>query len=409
MSMPRQAVRSVDAVIVGGGIAGLWLLNVLRQRNYDVILLEASALGHGQTILSQGMIHGGLKYALGGRLSGASEALATMPARWRHCLNGSGTAAGDLDISGVPVLADGYHLWSGDRISGRLGSLLASKLLRARVERVHRTQFPAPFDAPAFHGDLYRLSDLVIDVPSLLRRLADPHVDRIWPCAVRPEDVRLNGDALVDAVVSDDAAPNLRPATLILAAGAGNEALLGALPDTAPQMQRRPLHQVVVRDAPYGPLYGHCVTNLTRAEPRLTVSSHRQRNGNWSWYLGGQLASDGVARDRDAQVAVARQELTACLPWLTLGDARFETVRVDRAEPQTAGGSRPDEAYIGRSGNALVCWPTKLSLVPDLADRLLAQMPAPGDVAGHDMTLTPDRERSAAGRTVGIAQAPWDE
>ncbi|MDF1622160.1 MAG: FAD-dependent oxidoreductase, partial [Pseudohongiella nitratireducens] len=54
--------------IVGGGIAGLWLLNRLCLAGYDAILLDKGGLGSGQTLASQGIIHGGLKYALNGIL-----------------------------------------------------------------------------------------------------------------------------------------------------------------------------------------------------------------------------------------------------------------------------------------------------------------------------------------------------
>ncbi len=62
-----------DIVILGGGIAGLWLLHRLRAAGYAAVLLEKSTLGDGQTIVSQGMIHGGMKYALAGALTGASS------------------------------------------------------------------------------------------------------------------------------------------------------------------------------------------------------------------------------------------------------------------------------------------------------------------------------------------------
>ena len=58
-----------DIVILGGGIAGLWLLNRLRTAGYSTVLFERGALGQGQSIASQGMIHGGMKYALGGALT----------------------------------------------------------------------------------------------------------------------------------------------------------------------------------------------------------------------------------------------------------------------------------------------------------------------------------------------------
>ena len=74
-------MQKTDIAILGGGIAGLWLLNLLAKRGYSVLLIEKEALGSGQTIASQGMIHGGIKYALGGFLSDASETISAMPAR----------------------------------------------------------------------------------------------------------------------------------------------------------------------------------------------------------------------------------------------------------------------------------------------------------------------------------------
>ena len=55
----------LNTVIFGGGIAGLWTLNLLKARGYtNIALLETNTLGHKQTGLSQGIIHGGIKYAL---------------------------------------------------------------------------------------------------------------------------------------------------------------------------------------------------------------------------------------------------------------------------------------------------------------------------------------------------------
>ena len=70
-----------DIAIIGGGIAGVWVLNLLRARGVDCMLFERDALGSGQTIASQGMIHGGIKYALGGALTGSSEAIAIATSR----------------------------------------------------------------------------------------------------------------------------------------------------------------------------------------------------------------------------------------------------------------------------------------------------------------------------------------
>src|SRR5690606_13154219 len=93
---------STDVLIVGGGIAGLWLNARLRRAGFATLLVEKGSLGGGQSVKSQGIIHGGTKYALHGALTGSSEAIAAMPGRWREALAG----AGELDLSGVRLLSD---------------------------------------------------------------------------------------------------------------------------------------------------------------------------------------------------------------------------------------------------------------------------------------------------------------
>ena len=72
-----------DVIIIGGGICGLWLLAAIRQSGRQAILVERDSLGGQQTLASQGMIHGGIKYTLGGFTTPSSENIASMPARWK--------------------------------------------------------------------------------------------------------------------------------------------------------------------------------------------------------------------------------------------------------------------------------------------------------------------------------------
>src|SRR6266404_9256874 len=52
------AIR-VDAVVIGGGIQGLWLLRDLALRGFRALLLESSSIGAGQTRHSHAFLHRG--------------------------------------------------------------------------------------------------------------------------------------------------------------------------------------------------------------------------------------------------------------------------------------------------------------------------------------------------------------
>jgi glycerol-3-phosphate dehydrogenase len=123
---------STDVLIVGAGVAGLWLNARLRRQGFSTVVVESASLGGGQTVKSQGIIHGGAKYALHGALSGASEAIADMPRRWREALAGKG----ELNLSGVRLLSEAHYLWSPGTLAGNLTSFFASKAVRGRVDQV---------------------------------------------------------------------------------------------------------------------------------------------------------------------------------------------------------------------------------------------------------------------------------
>ncbi|MBX3707239.1 MAG: FAD-dependent oxidoreductase [Pseudomonadales bacterium] len=393
------AATRLDAIIVGGGIAGLWLLNLLTRRGYDAVLFEADTLGGGQTLASQGMIHGGIKYALAGLLTRASEAIADMPERWAAALAGRG----DVDLSGLAPLSDRYYMFAEASSIGQLTTFFASRAVRGRIRKLERRDHPAALIAPGFRGVVYVLRDFVLDTPALLQALLRPVADRAFRLALPDPGTRLAVDAT--GVVLQRGGHTLAARHLILTAGAGTEALLWSLGLETPHMQRRPLHQVIVRHPGLTPLFAHCLTGIRRPEPRLTITSHRDGN-DWLWYLGGQIATDGVAMGRAELIEHARRELEACLPWRDWREADIDTLRVDRAEPARAGGVRPDEAFVevtGPGDTVIVGWPTKLSLAPDLGDRVLERLPAPRADARSAPGLTAlDLPRAR------IGTAPWE-
>ena len=355
---------STDVLIVGGGIAGLWLHARLRQLGYTSLLVENASLGGGQSVKSQGIIHGGAKYALHGALTGASEAIADMPRRWREALSGSG----ELDLRGARVLSEAHYLWSPGTLAGNLTSFFASKAVRGRVDQVKGEQLPPALQHPKFKGKVYRLAELVLDVPSLIARLAELAGDSLL-AAEKIEPLR-EQQTLVGLRVDGR---EIRAQRIVLSAGGGNAELLKQLGISQPTQQLRPLHMVLAKGPALKPLYAHCLGGGPK--PRVTVTTHPAADGQWVWYLGGDLAeAEGVARDEADQIKAAQKEMADLLPWVDQTATQWATLRVDRAEPAQSGLVRPDNAFLAEQGCLLVGWPTKLALAPDFADRVLAAL-----------------------------------
>ncbi|MCV9921387.1 FAD-dependent oxidoreductase [Pseudomonas sp. BT-42-2] len=359
---------STDVLIVGAGVAGLWLNARLRRLGYSTVLVERASLGGEQTIKSQGIIHGGIKYALTGSLTGASEAIADMPRRWREALSGSG----ELNLDKVRLLSDAHYLWSPGSLLGNVTSFFASKAMRGRVDQVKGEQLPPALQDRAFKGKVYRLAELVIDVPSLLANLAELAGDSLL-AGERIEPLHDAGELVGLRIDGRD----IRAQRIVLSAGAGTEELLHALGLSQPAMQRRPLHMVLAKGPNLKPLYAHCLGGGPK--PRITVTTHPAADGQWVWYLGGDLAeAHGVAREPAAQIAAAQKEVADLLPWVDQSQIRWATLRVDRAEPAQSGLVRPDNAFLAEQQRLLVGWPTKLALAPDFSDRVLASLERDG-------------------------------
>ncbi len=383
---------STDVLIVGGGIAGLWLNARLRRLGYATLLVENATLGGEQSIKSQGIIHGGAKYALQGALTGASEAISDMPRRWREAWQGQG----ELDLSGVRLLSDAHYLWSPGSLAGNLTSFFASKAVRGRVKAAKGDELPPALQDPRFKGKAYRLAELVFDVPSLIERLAELSGDSLL---AGHETTPLHEDGELVGLCVDGR--EIRAQRIVLSAGAGNAGLLAALGVKQPQQQLRPLHMVLAKGSGLKPIYAHCLGGGPK--PRVTITTHPAADGQWVWYIGGDLAeAGGVAREPAEQIAAAKNEVQHLLPWIDTSDARWATLRIDRAEPAQSSLLRPDSAFLSDQGRLLVGWPTKLALAPDFADRVLAALERDGIQPGQHAP-TADLPRPPLG------QAAWEE
>ncbi len=394
MSRPTQ--RRYDAIVLGGGVAALWTANALKRAGRSLLVLTNAPLGSGQSLAAQGVIHGGLKYALGGKLTDASEALSAMPARWLAALRGEGP----VDLRRARLLSDHQILWSLPNVVSQAVGFFGSKAMRGRSSALAREDYPPVFDSPQYKGRLFRIDEPVVDPVSVLRELARGVAGETRLVAWG-ENAWLQPDAEGIAAIrlreASGAELELRASDYLFAAGAGNAGLLSAIGLSSPAMQRRPLHQVVVRKVGLPAFFSVCVG--TGPKPPLVSTTHLDSAGRTLWYLGGDLAeAEGVARSEAEQIAFAQALLAKRLPWIGLDGADWFGCRVDRAEPLTGTGDRPPGAFCHRVGNVLVAWPTKFALAPELADRVLARTEPGGVPAPPPLDLP----RPSQGRP------PWD-
>ncbi len=401
---PTHALRA-DVAVLGGGVAGLWTHIALAERGYSVVTLEARALGAGQTIASQGIIHAGVKYSLGGVLDGAGVLLAEMSRLWREALAGRTVP----DLRPVPVLSPRTYLWTAPGLASRVSGWGAAHLMRASVERVRPEERPPGLAGAPASVRVYEADEPVLDVPGLLRRLAQEAVRRgpvVW-CSGEPVlSAADDGTQILESASPDGRRLRVEASALVIASGAGNESVLARLGlSTEFPMQRRPLHMVMLRGAP-APLFGHCLG--AGDLPRLTITtagSPEGGGGGLVWYIGGAIAEGAaVERPAEAQIAAAREELARCAAWHDLRAARWSTLRIDRAEARTARGRRPEGPSVRRAGRVVVVWPTKLALAPAAAARAVAMIDEAGVARSGPATGDPDPVQAPP-----VATPPWDE
>ena len=365
-----QQTITTDVVIIGAGIAGLWLHNSLNQMGFHALLLENKTIGNAQTLSSQGIIHGGAKYALNGILSRATQAISAMPARWQDCLDGKG----DVDLTQVKVLSDHQLMWSKQQLSSKMVSFFASKALSSRMQVVAKTERPELFQHPEFKGALYQLDEPVLDISSVLNCLAQPWQDRIIHTPENAEVRWQNNNTGVQAIQLNGI--EIKAQQFVLTAGEGNEDLLKTLNINKPTMQRRPLQMVLckAKNAQHTlpAIYAHSLGSGSK--PIATITSHFTEDGNTVWYIGGNIAEQGVGKDFQKITTEAKDLLLNILPWFDFPELEWAVHSVNRAEPKQSAMSRPDTAFVESKNNVHIAWPTKLALAPDLADRIIIRL-----------------------------------
>jgi glycine/D-amino acid oxidase-like deaminating enzyme len=358
-----------DVTLLGGGAAGLFTLDALRSAGFNARLIEKSALGTGQTVCAQGIIHGGTKYSLSGLLTPAAAAIKTMPTRWRKMLRGELSPA----LPRTRVRADYCLLWETESLTSRLSFLGAKLALEVRPRELRDEEIPLPLKG--VRGQVQRLDEPVIDPVSLLQDLASRHAGAIFS-PITPLEKPAQLRELTQTLQRESH-------LTVLIAGAGNTELCEAVGIEDVRTQLRPLGMFMIRSKTLPAFNGHCVDF---GKTRITITSDRDQEGRTVWQLGGDLAEQAARLIVDGEIPRGafeelnqrlRKELFGCFPGYSWPeDLEWACYPVSRAEAHSKSAIRHELPKIEKRTEAWVAWPSKLALAPLLADQIVEEVQA---------------------------------
>ena len=379
----------IDVAVFGGGIAGLWLLRRLRALGFDAHLFEKTALGAGQTIASQGIIHSGVKYTFDGVNRPQAEALSSMPKTWTDCIAGRG----EVDLRGTEILAEHQLMFTTGGLLNRVAGAVATKALRSEVSAVERSDLPEIFQSRQFSGKVYRLEEPVLATKTVLNALRAPEAH----FAATVELAR-DGERVTEVRFSGNAEISIRPRACVFTSGEGNEWFAEQIGfEKSKVAQRRPLRMFLARGLPHR-LFAHCL--VPEPKPRVTVTTH-QLDGENVWYLGGNIAEKAVGMSPADSLEWARHEMADIFPWLDWKTVRWAIRDVDRAEP-AANKLLPSGPTLTTIGNAALAWPAKLALAPALTLQVLRWL--------ERQKISPSGKATALSLPAAEpARYPWEE
>jgi glycine/D-amino acid oxidase-like deaminating enzyme len=389
-----MSAPSVDTLVFGGGVAGLWTLHALLDQGVDAWLGEIGGLGGMQSMQAQGIVHGGGKYAL--RRVGdvaAIQQIREMPQRWRD--HRAGTRQPSLARATVNSEECWLWLprgsWRARMEAATLIPLLRTGGVLAAAPRSRpRASWPLPLQRHAHRA--YSMDEPVFDPSSVIEALVAPVADRLLQVAA-PSEIRREGEGFV---VDFEDGRSIHARFLVACAGEGNARILELLGHDPRRMQRRGLRMGLVR-GPLPALHGHCVLG---GRTRMSITSVDLGEGQRIWQIGGELSEKWASTSGEDFFDALTTELDRVLPGLDLSGTEVADYAAVRAEAANEEIRRPSGVQVSQLQPGFVlAWPTKLAMAPLLAEEVV-ELVSPGAQAA---TIPPVEWQRAR---VGVP--PWE-
>lgn len=350
-------MKSFDLAIIGGGIAGLWTLAAAKEKGIKAVLFEKDKLGCGQSLASQGIIHGGSKYSLTGSLSNASKVISSMPSRWLN----SKQQQNDVNLSEARILSLHQYLIPAKGADSKLLSFLGSKTMASFSKKITIEHAPQAYQDLGVAGSIFELHEPVFAVDSIFEALQKQYQSSIYQHEINAQDIKKQDQGFSISLGNE----KILTHKVLLTCGEGFQEF-SSLSNV--KMQKRALHMVMVKSQNLPEVFAHFIGRSSK--PLLTITSHKHHD-DIVWYLGGNLAETGTTLSSEQQIKKAKELLLELIPNLKNETLEFDSFSINRAEPKQSGLMRPDDAFVETKGSLIIGWPTKLALAPRFADKVL--------------------------------------
>jgi len=155
-------------------------------------------------------------------------------------------------------------------------------------------------------------------------------------------------------------------------------------------------------------MYAHCLG--ASALPKMTITAHSLDDNidQTVWYLGGEIAEQGVGRSIDEQTQRARQELQSLMPWMDFSQCQWSALAIDRAEPKMPDGSRPVEPAVFTEQGVITAWPVKLAMAPIMVDKVVQEI-ASLKIKKNAQAAMIHNTKTGSMKQAKTSQLPWQK
>lgn len=363
-----------DITIIGGGVAGLWTANVLKQMGFNCILIEKHSLGNYQTINSQGIIHGGVKYSLVGKISNATSNISKMTEAWDLSFSNKISNKPNLvDLSLTKINSTCHDLCFPNSNFFKLSSFVTSKILSSKCKIISKNDqdYQNSLNQLGYNGIVYRITEKVVDTKSLINNLSkniENNIIQLDNYEINYQDNQINNINFE----SKNQNYNIKSQLYIFTSGQNNQHIIN-FSEHLPKQQLRPLQMIFAKPDININLFAHFIGKDNKNnKPFATITTHKNINNENILYFGGQVAeSEYIDTPKDIHINNLKKQIKTIFPKVNINNWQWDTIKINRAEASQEYNKMPDTSFAIKQNNIILGWPTKLTFAPDFADRIL--------------------------------------